>query len=593
MRGVSALVAAAVVLTSPVESLADGAGPPSIGASTPPPASGRSGGGDASIELDLSRGVPEASTPGFLARPRPTFADVVVALASLRADPKVRGIFVRGGSARLGWARTSELARTLRALRRDGKVVYCHADDVGNQTAWLFAEGCDRTFVSPAGTVETVGVAAELLFAKDLLAKLGVQADILQIGKYKGTGETLTRSSASDEVKTSVQGALGDIREAWMSSVVAARPGATGLESGPHTPVEAKSLGLVDDVGYADEARDSLLARVGARAVVPLVRRSGTGGVAGLLRILIGADGRAGRGKIAVLRASGAIGMAPSRGLGGGDGIDARTLLRQLSRLEEDDAVKAVVLRIDSPGGSALASDLLWHGLSSLRKKKPLVVSVGDMAASGGYYLASAGTKIVAERTSIVGSIGVVGGKVAFGPALERYGVVVEPIPAVPGSDPHRAVYMSGLSPWDDATRARVLAGMQAVYDLFLRRVEEGRGLTSAEVERFAEGRIWSGAQGKALGMVDELGGLSRAIEVARVEAKLEEGTDVRLIEEQRGLLDLVDDDEDSTATELARAGGLRLPDALTEAARFVEAWSPLFASERTLVALPFGLLVR
>lgn len=569
---------------------AEGAPPAPSGSA---PSAGITGPGAKVVEIDLSRGAPESPSGGLFRAERSTYTDLVRALAELRADPKTKGILVRVGLSRLGWARTAEVARTLRALREDKKLVYCHADDVGNQTAWLFAEGCDRIFVSPAGGVDTVGIAAEMLFAKDLLAKFGVRADVLQVGKYKGTGEMLTRSTASDEVKQSVQGALSDIRTHWLSGVLTARPSASGLEAGPHTPEEAKKLGLVDEVAYFDEARDALFAKVGAKKTEPLLGHGSGGGLADLLRVFTGARRRKGMGQIAVLRASGAITMEKSRGLGGDDGIDARSLIRLAKQVEKDDLVKAVVLRIDSPGGSALASDLMWHQLMSLRKKKPLVVSVGDMAASGGYYLACAGTKIVAERTSIVGSIGVVGGKVALGPALEPYGVRVEPIPAVPGSDPSRAVYMSGLSPWDDATKARVLASMESIYDLFVKRVEEGRGLGKADVDRFAEGRIWSGAQGKSMGMVDELGGLSRAIEVARVEAKLDEGASIRVIEEQRGIFDVFDEEEDAAAAAVSEAVRPRLPEALIEAARFADAWSPLLGTERALVALPFGLLVR
>ena len=189
---------------------------------------------------------------------------------------------------------------------------------------------------------------------------------------------------------------------------------------------------------------------------------------------------------------------------GGRDGITQKELSRELAEIEKNDDIKAVVLRIDSPGGSALASDLLWHDLMRIRAKKPIVVSVGEMAASGGYYLASTANVIFADPMSIVGSIGVVGGKVGIGGALERFGVHAETFPAAkekPGAAA-RAAYLSMLSSWDDPTKARVLETMSGIYDLFLARVAEGRKTTPQAIAPHAEGRIFSGREGKRLGLV-------------------------------------------------------------------------------------------
>ena len=266
------------------------------------------------------------------------------------------------------------------------------------------------------------------------------------------------------------------------------------------------------------------------------------------------------------------------------------------------------MLRIDSPGGSALASDLLWHDLMRVRKKKPIVVSVGEMAASGGYYLASAGSVIFADAGSIVGSIGVVGGKLAIGPALERYGVHTETFSGK-GRDPkaaNRAAYLSALVPWDEPTRVRVKETMTGIYDLFLARIVEGRStegrtLTVQKVAESAEGRIFSGREGKARGLIDEIGGLDDALSRARKLAKLPEDAGVQVMGSKGSFLDALDPtggDSDERAEAVARArAGVSALDALEEAAPdvvpFATSLLPLAEGERSVLAVPFALVVR
>jgi protease-4 len=283
-------------------------------------------------------------------------------------------------------------------------------------------------------------------------------------------------------------------------------------------------------------------------------------------------------------------------------GITERRLGRTVRALTDDATVKAVVLRIDSPGGSALASDLIWRALMQLRAKKPLVVSVGDMAASGGYYLASAANRIFAEPTSIVGSIGVVGGKLAFGPALEHVGVHVEVVGAPGSRAAERHSYESPLQPWDAATRERVRAEMTAVYDLFLKRVAEGRGTSVDAVASAAEGRIFAGAAAKDQGLVDEWGGIEQAIEHAKKLAKLDENAPVRVEGDTGALFDWFDDDspsDDALALHLLGrlAGVPRLGTGPGEAPAanvdtFLGTVAPLASGEKTLAALPFVLLL-
>jgi len=270
--------------------------------------------------------------------------------------------------------------------------------------------------------------------------------------------------------------------------------------------------------------------------------------------------------------------------------------------MQQDDSVKAVVLRIDSPGGSPLASDLLWHEMMGLRKKKPIIVSVGNMAASGGYYIACASQRIFAERTSIVGSIGVFGGKINVAPALDQFGIHAETFAASPEPGAAaRAAQSSPLSSWDEPTRERVRAHMQGIYDLFIARVAHGRKMAVEKVLESAEGHIWSGDQGLSRGLVDEIGGLSEALTAARKAAHLEADAPVSVEGGREGLLDsllLSDDASDSDAVaafnRLSTVSATRLLSAVPQELRtFVGGAASLSEREHVAVALPYGLLIR
>lgn len=563
--------------------------------------------------LDLSAGAPEEADGGFLGivQKHRSFGELVTALDEIEQDKDVRGIMVRFGSGQIGLARSEELGDRLSKIR-EKTPIHCHADGYTNATLMLAARGCSKIFVSPSGEVEAIGIAAQLIYLRKLLAdELKVDIDFLQVGKFKGAEEPLTRDGPSPEARESLESVLRDLRAIWLDGIKAGRkrPGMEdAAEDGPYGPQKAKATGLVDDVKYADDAAAAL------RDEVHAVRDEsffGHGAAADrpddldeIVRMLAGSSDES--GPVALVRASGSISMEGGS-LGGSSGITDKELSPIISRLEKDDSVKAVVLRIDSPGGSALASDLMWHRLMKLRAKKPLVVSVGDMAASGGYYLASTADVIYADPASIVGSIGVVGGKLGIGSAVGRFGVHAETLPASPKPGAAaRAAYMSAFTPWDDATRARILESMTEVYELFLSRVAEGRKIPVETVAASAEGRIFSGRQGKERKLVDELGGLTEAIARARELAKLPKDARVAIIGGNRGFLGGGGaDGADERTAPLAR-GALQAQvqmqsDLKAEAARrlapglvpFAENLLQLGAGERTLTAMPFALEVR
>ena len=562
--------------------------------------------------IDLSDGAPEVEASGFLGVPvhRASFDRLIRTVNDLSKDESVKGLFVRFGGGQIGLARAQEIGDLLEPVRRGGKQVFCHADAFTNTTLYAAARSCSRIWASPAGDVEAIGMAAQVVYFHKLLAEeLHVTVDFLQVGKFKGAEESFTRDGPSDEARASLEGTLADLRATWIDGLKKGRGHdevEAAAEDGPYSPAAAKARLLIDDVGYVDDALNEAKKAAGVTRDEVRFGRGAAGKddeLGDLVRILAGS--RASAAPIALIRATGSIGMAPSGGPFGSEaGITERELGKILARVEKDDAVKAVVLRIDSPGGSALASDLIWHELRKVRAKKPVVVSVGGMAASGGYYISSAATQILAEPTSILGSIGVVGGKIAVGDALQRVGVHAETFPARKGpGTAARAASSSLLTGWDDPTRARILETMTGIYELFLARVAEGRGTTPDKIAPFAEGRLFSGVQAKQNGLVDELGGLHEAYAKARSLAGLPADAAVEVFAGRSGFLEALDsaagdDDPDSARTPLASAtgrdGSARLLDHFApDLLPYVSSLAAFQTGERALTALPYALVLR
>jgi protease-4 len=569
-------------------------------------------GSGAVVEIDLAHGVGErAGNLSLLSGSAPpSLSELVLALKRVENDRRTRGFFVRLGGGDLNWAQAEELGRLFSNVKPEHQVV-CHAHAYSNATLLFAARACDRIWLSAAGEVGTVGIAGQMVYLKRLLDRLQVKADFLHMGKYKSFAETFTEDGPTPEARESLQAVLDSIRQTWLDGLAAARPREKiryAAEHGPWSAEVALADGLIDAVGYVSEARDEAkkLAQVDAveTSIGLDARRGAAEEISTLIQMLAGARrSEGGSDHIAVLTTAGGINMEAEGVLGGGDGIAAEPLGKTLRRLREDDSVKAVVLRIDSPGGSALASDLIWHDLMLLRDKKPLVASLAGVAASGGYYMACAAHRIVAERTTILGSIGVVGGKISVGSALDQIGVRGVTVPASnePGAA-ERAAYLSPLTEWDEPTRQAVRAQMASIYQLFLQRVAKGRDLPIEHVRGIAEGRIWSGVQGLENRLIDEYGGLTEAIALARKQASLDDSIEVRIEGGPETLFDILqidgeDEEPESVARALARLRATP-PSPLLEALAapfrpYGESLVPLLGREKVLTALPFALDVR
>jgi protease IV len=567
--------------------------------------SGSSALGRSVAEFDLSMGVPESIGGGLFQPPASrTYVALARAVERVVEDPDVGGAFVKFGGASLDWAQTEELGSLFEKLKKKGKPVVCHAHVLSNSAAAFALRGCTRTWLSPAGEVDTVGIAAQVMYMRGLFDKLKVGVDFLHVGKFKSGVEPFTREGPSEEARVSLTETLRAIRQGWLDQATqAGKPEAVrvALEQGPWSPNDARAQGLIDAVGFESEALVDAKKLAKAEQVSQSYGSKARGSqgldVAELVRVIAGDnDGGTSRPHVAVVPAEGAIAMESGGAFESG-GITARAMSKTLRRLKKDESVKAVVLRIDSPGGSALASDLLWHELRELKKQKPLVVSVGGMAASGGYYMACAADRIIAEPTSIVGSIGVFGGKIVLSSALDEIGVHTETFPASPEPGAAaRAAAQSPFSAWDDATRERIRTEMQAVYDLFVTRVSDSRKMPREKVEEHAQGRIWSGKQGLERGLVDQLGGVTDAVRHARKLASLPDDAPVTVEGDQESLLEmlLVGEDANEEQVRLAlvayQARSLVIRELPPAVRRYASALGPLAAGERVVAALPFGL---
>jgi protease-4 len=502
-------------------------------------------------QVTLAGSLPDGvGQGGLLADVAPHLHRIIERLDKAAADQRVKGVVLSIESPDLGRARADEVRAAIARLRKAGKPVAAHL--VGSAPVhYMVALACDTITMPPAATLEITGVRTEVMFFKDLFDQLGLKAEILQVGEFKGAGEPLTRSSMSPQLREQYESFVGDLFEQLVERIAAERRLAPErvrelIDTGVFTPDAAREAGLIDAVGYEDEVAAAVAKKI-ELAEPKIVRDyaerkmdndfSGLGGLVKLVEMFSGQKQTAASGKgkqIAIVHVTGEIAEGKGRDdLLAGAAAGSDTVIKAIREAAKDDQVAAIVLRIDSPGGSALASDLIWR--EAERTKKPVVASLSDTAASGGYYIAVAADKIVAAPGTLTGSIGVVGGKVAVGGALERYGVHTDVV-----SKGKNAGWLSMQSPFTAAEREVFLGTMKDVYRLFTSKVAAGRKLDMEKIEKLAEGRVFTGRMAKEAGLVDQLGTLDDAIDEAKALAGLDTDEEIErvLLPEPRGLFD-------------------------------------------------------
>jgi protease-4 len=446
-------------------------------------------------------------------------------LDELAGETALEGLVLRVGPLAMDMAHASELRRALLEFKQGGRKIHCHTEQAGNTDYYLLS-ACDELVLAPVGMITIPGPVATPIHVKGMLDDLGVQADFLHVGAFKGAAEPLTRDAPSPEMIETLQ-AIVDRTHATMVAGIAAGRSKTPeevsgwIDEALFTPTQAQQRGLVDAI----EPWEPFLARVAGERGWQRVEL-GDSPLADPLALqrflgLIPAP-KPSEPHVAVVHAVGNIIDGKGQGpLGASGEIASAQLVPVLDRMAADASVAALVLRIDSGGGSALASEQIWHAVERVRANKPVVVSMAGVAASGGYYIACGANEIFAEEDTLTGSIGVVGGKLVLGPALERVGITTHAI-----GKGARANLWSAMQPWSDSDKALVQAMMEDTYETFLARVAAGRKLERDAVHAIAQGRVWTGADAKQRGLVDQLGGLeaavARARELGKVDAKVE-----------------------------------------------------------------------
>ncbi|MEX2629024.1 MAG: signal peptide peptidase SppA [Tistlia sp.] len=456
--------------------------------------------------------------------------ELVLGLEAAAADPGVGGLLLRVGNGKLDIARVQELRRAIAAFRAGGKPVQAFSASFGEggdgTLHYYLAAAADAITLQPSGNLDLVGFTLEQPYARALLDDWDVEARIYRREQYKGAAEPLLLEEMSAPVRRNLQALL----DSWFAQLAGDIAGDRDLEpaavrrlvdGGPYLPAEALGQGLVDRLGYADEAAAAILEAAGPRAALLPVRRY----LADLAeRGPAGDDPR-----IAVIHGQGAVMLGESEGASplGSVSMGADTLVEAFAEAAADPEVRAILFRVDSPGGSYAASDSIWRAVRRAQEAgKPVVVSMGALAASGGYFVAAPADRIIAEPGTVTGSIGVVSGKILTAGLWRELGVTWSGVQAG-----ENAGFWDSTRDFTPEQWQRFTGFVDAAYQDFLDKVASGRDLPEEEAAALAGGRVWSGADAAERGLVDGLGGYRAAIEAAKALAGIEAGQAVTLVD--------------------------------------------------------------
>ena len=499
--------------------------------------------------IDLSTPVVEkpADFSFFGESDATTLRSIISRLHQARDDKDIKAVLITIGEPSIGLAQAQEVREALVELRRANKKTFVYADSYDTAT-YTLATGATDVCLLEGGEILIPGVGGEAMFAKGLLDKIGVKADYVQIGEYKGADEQYTRTGASEELRGEMNRLMDALYAQIVEGIAAHRNISTDqvkkmIDESMLMATAAKEQGYVDHLVDQDGLRELITKEIGGKKdKIDLVHRYGLesrqpvdlSNPFGFFAMLSRRDPPPTKPSVALIYADGTI--IDGRGGEGmfGNAIGSEDMRRALRMAAKDENVKAVVIRIDSPGGSALASEVMWQAARRVAGEKPLVISIGSMAASGGYYLASAGDYIFADPAGIVGSIGVVGGKFVMKDLFDKLGLTTESF--MRGKN---AGLFSSNQPFDESQRKMITSWMKQTYAQFTERVMATRKGKIKDIDQVARGRIFVAKAAKELGMVDELGGVEKAIAYAADRADLKAGDfDVRVLPAPRTLAD-------------------------------------------------------
>ena len=538
------------------------------------------------LELDLTDGIadgpPQDPVAALLTIRRTRLPDLLDGLKRAASDDRVRALVVKVGGSRIGLAKVQELRDAVLAFRQSGKLAVAWSESFGDfvrgNVPYYLATGFDRVYLQPSGTLGLTGVAVEQVFLHDALERLGIDFQSAKRHEYKSAADQLTETGFSPPAREAAARLAESLTEQLAAAIVAGR-GLTVehsralLARGPFLAQQALSERLVDGLLYRDEVYEQVRKEAGADATLLYLQRyRRTHSLSDLPRRLGSGVRELTPGQperfVAMIYAHGAIRSGRSgRGGPGGGGMGSDTVAAALRAAAADEGARAVVLRVNSPGGSATASDVIWREVVRVRAAgKPVVVSMGDVAASGGYFISAPADVIVAQPATITGSIGVILGKPVLQELFERVGVSTDLV----ADGAANATMFSSSRPFSDADWSRINEWLDAIYADFTEKVASGRRMDVGRVHELARGRVWTGADAVANGLADQTGGMREAIAVARLRAGLPDDAPVRSYP-RFGPLDQLRPAE-SSESRPAAAGSLG---AGAVASLFADGWGP------------------
>jgi protease-4 len=453
-------------------------------------------------------------------------------LEKARADERIAGVIMKLSTNNgLGLGMVEEIRREIDKLRGEGRPVYAYADGLDRNMLFL-AAACDSVFMPPPGTLVLVGMGRTVPYAKDMLEKLGIKADIHKIAQYKSAAELVTRDNMSKDAREMYNWIIKDLWDVQMTALsddlgISQDSLVANMDYAIFTADEAQKAGLVDGVLYWNQLTDRLKGEGDEK-----LKTVDQSEYAKISRESVGLKGKK---RIAIVHAQGTIGGRKSEiNPLLGPMMGHETVAANLLEAADDDKVEAVVFRINSGGGESLASDLICHAVDEVLEKKPVIVSMVDVAASGGYYIAYHATKLVANPMTITGSIGSISGKFNTNGMYDKLGITFDSIALGPN-----AFMWSDHTDFTPEQRKRFVDNHWEGFNRWLADVAEHRGMTFEDAEKLALGRVWTGRQAKNNGLIDDLGGLDRAIELAKEEAGIEVTEEVTLVDypKKKGLL--------------------------------------------------------
>jgi protease-4 len=478
------------------------------------------------LDTDLHEGAPDDVFQQVLSgRRAASLAAVLENLRKAKVDKRVRGVvIVPSGLQAPLWAKVQEVRDAILDFRRSGKPAVAYLEYADDRMYYL-ATACDRIYLMPSSNLDLNGLASYQLFLRGTLDKAGAYPDFVHIGAYKTAAHQYTQREFTPAHREMTVSLNRDMYEQLVQGIAHGRKKDENavrvlIDQGPFLAADAVKAGLVDDLAYADQIDDK--EKLGSGHEGWLESRDYAGVAATSLGLNKGP-------RIGVIYATGII-MSGESAFDpfSGQILGSDTLIRHIRAARDDASLRAIVLRVDSPGGSAVASDAIWRELVITRDqnpKRPLVVSMSDLAASGGYYIAMAAPHIVAQPATLTGSIGIVAGKLVTGGTWEKLGANIESV-----SHGRNAEIFSPARPFNESERAALMSSLSAFYDQFVEKAAKSRGMTTEQLQAVAQGRVWTGAQAREVGLVDELGGLDRAIAVAKERAGLSAGSEVQVV---------------------------------------------------------------